>query len=278
MRRKIIVSLIIILAILLGLLQYSAYAKYIMNDVVSMDVYIDKTAPIIQIESNHNNGSYDKTNLEDVIKNNCEVTVKTTDNIKIKESKYIYNPKSNDFNNIPAQKFETGKELVEDGYYKISAIDTSGNKTEIIVLIDKTAPTVNVQFFKKGEVASNIKVMQVGVVKKNLASAEVIESMEAVKEQSVSTSIQTTAINASIEVFNENDLRNAINNQYTDIIIRNSINVASPLYINHNVKIRPISDDNALRYSGTGSFITVQNGGTLTLDAIVIDTRGFGRK
>lgn len=276
MSKKIIVSLVVTFAILLSILQYSAYAKYVMNGAINMDVYIDKTAPVIQIESNHNNGSYDKTNLKDVIKNNCEITVKTTDNIQIKENKYIYNPKSNDFNNIPAQSFETGKKLTEDGYYKISAIDTSGNTTEIVVLIDKTASTVKVQYFKKGSVASNTKVMQVAAVKKNLTSEEIIETEENTSEQTVSNSVQLMAINASIEVFNENDLRNAISNQYTDIVIRNSINVSSPLYINYNVKIRPISDDNALRFSGTGSFITIQNGGTLTLDSIVIDTRGFG--
>ncbi len=76
MSKKIIISLIASLAILLGFVQYNSYAKYILSDAIGMSVYIDKTAPIIQIESNHNNGSYDKTNINDIIKNNCEITLK----------------------------------------------------------------------------------------------------------------------------------------------------------------------------------------------------------
>ena len=275
MSKKIIISLIASLAILLGFVQYNSYAKYILSDAIGMSVYIDKTAPIIQIESNHNNGSYDKTNINDIIKNNCEITVKTTDNIKIKENKYIYNPKSKDFNNIPAQKFETGKKFTDDGYYKISAIDTSGNTTEIVVLIDKTAPTVNVQYFKKGEEkksASNTKVMQIAAVKKNLLSEEVIETKENVVEQSMVKAAQARAM---VDVYNESDLRNAINSRASTIRVCSGINVSSPIYINYPVMICPASNDNALRYSGTGTFITVQNGGILTLYSMVIDTRAF---
>jgi len=282
MSKKIIISLVIILTTMLSFLQYTAYAKYIMNGAINMNVYIDKTAPVITIKSNHNNGSYEKTNLKDIIKNNCAITVDTTDNIKIKENKYIYNPNSNDFNNIPAINFETGTKLSEDGYYKIIAIDTSGNKTEIIVLIDKTAPEVKVQYFKKGEEnkkIGNAKVMQVAGVKKNLASEEIIETDEEKvveqMEQNVISTFQTRAA-GSIDVYNENDLRNAINNGFSNIRTCGSINLSSPLYINRSVYIYPIADDNALRYSGTGAFITVQNGGTLTLDSIVLDTRGFG--
>lgn len=281
MSKKIIISLVIILTAMLSFLQYNVYAKYIMNGAINMNVYIDKTAPVITIKSNHNNGSYEKTNLNDIIKNNCAITVDTTDNIKIKENKYIYNPSSSDFNNIPAKNFETGTKLSEDGYYKIIAIDTLGNKTEIIVLIDKTAPEVKVQYFKKGEEnkkTSNVKVMQVAGVKKNLVSEEIIETDEEKVveqvEQNVISTFQTRAA-GSIDVYNENDLRNAINNGYSDIRTCGSINVSNPLYINNSVRIHPISDENALRYSGSGSFITVQNSATLTLDSIVVDTRSF---
>ncbi len=275
MSKKIIISLVIILSVMLGFMQYKAYAKYVMNGAINMDVYIDKTAPVITINSNHNNGTYEKTNLKDIIKNNCEVTVSTTDNIKIKENKYIYNPKSDDFNNIPALNFETRKELADDGYYKISAIDTSGNTTEIIVLIDKTAPTVNVQYFKKGEekkVSSNTKVMQVAAIKKNLASEEVIETEAPIIEESM---ISATQARAMIDVYNEQDLINAINNRYSQIRVCAGINISSPLYINYPVMICPASSDNALRFSGNGTFITVQNGGVLTLYSMVIDTRAF---
>lgn len=285
MSKKIVISLVIILTIMLSFLQYNAYAKYIMNGAINMNVYIDKTAPVITIKSNHNNGSYEKTNLKDIIKNNCAITVDTTDNIKIKENKYIYNPNSNDFNNIPAINFETGATLSEDGYYKIIAIDTSGNKTEIIVLIDKTAPEVKVQYFKKGEEnkkIGNAKVMQVAGVKKNLASEEIIETEKIenlieVEEIEVDNKVQTMSNMSSysmITVYNESDLRNALNNRYSNIVIHNSINVSSTLYINYDVTISPISADNAIAYTGYGNFIVIQSGGSLTLDSIVIDTRG----
>lgn len=75
---------------------------------------------------------------------------------------------------------------------------------------------------------------------------------------------------------NEAEFRNAIANQSDVIHVRQSIDFSSPLIINYPVTISAESDDNALRYAGGGTFITVQNGGSLTLDRMVVDTNSAG--
>lgn len=75
---------------------------------------------------------------------------------------------------------------------------------------------------------------------------------------------------------NETEFRNAIANQSDVIHVRQSIDFTAPLVINYPVTISAESDDNALRYAGVGTFITVQNGGSLTLDRMVVDTNSTG--
>lgn len=275
MKNKIIVISIFVL--FLGIMCSSVcFAKYKLGQELSMQVYIDKTPPSITIKSNDNNGTYTKTDLNNVIENNCEITVTTKDNIMIKQNEYIYNPTIKDFNNITPKKFESGKTLTEDGYYKITSIDTSGNKTEIVILIDKTPPKVDVHFYKKGTV-SKANTQIIGGETRNLASSKEIETTNNKKINIVggkTRNLLAVGNGASIEVFNESDLRNAINNKYSSIIIRNSIACSNPININYDVKITPISADNAISYSGYNTFITIQNGGILTLQSIVVDTRG----
>lgn len=275
MKNKIIFIIILILFVSIAFSSLS-FAKYTMDKELSMQVYIDKTPPTITIKSNDNNGTYKTTDLNNVIENNCEITVTTNDNIMVKQNEYVYNPTTKNFNNITPTKFESGKVLKDDGYYKITSIDTSGNKTEIIALIDKTPPNVNVQFYKKGAISS-AGIKKLAGEKRILANSKVIESQEnkVVNVVAGKTRKLLAAGNgATIEVFNETDLRNALSNKYSNIVIRNSINVGSTLYINYELKISPISADNAIRYTGYGNFIVIQSGGSLTLDSIVVDTRG----
>ena len=82
---------------------------------------------------------------------------------------------------------------------------------------------------------------------------------------------------ATRTVYNESQLRQAINDKVSDIIAANSINIGSTIYINYAVEIRPGSNDNALRYSGGGNFFVVQNGGNLTIHSMVIDMGTFLR-
>lgn len=133
----------------------SCFAKYIMSSQKQMNVYIDKTPPTITITTpTGDDETFDKTK-DDVIKKTENVTVDTDDNIKIDHNEVRYNPTEKDFEGKEPIEFENGKEFEDEGYYEITAIDTSGNKTVIIILIDKSAPDIFVKFYKKGSVSLN---------------------------------------------------------------------------------------------------------------------------
>ena len=133
----------------------SCFAKYIMSSQKQMNVYIDKTPPTITITTpNGDNETYDKTK-DDVIKKTENVTVDTDDNVKIDHNEVRYNPTEKDFEGKEPVQFENGKEFEDEGYYEIKAVDTSGNETVIVILIDKSAPEVFVRFYKKGQVSTS---------------------------------------------------------------------------------------------------------------------------
>lgn len=316
--KKITILSLVLIAFLL-LFSQTTYAKYSMNSDIGLQVYIDKTPPTINIKSDTMDENYSKSDLENIIKENKQIIITTSDNIKIDYNEYYYNATNKDFTNIQAKRFESGTSFSDDGYYKFVAVDTSGNKTEIVVLIDKTPPDVEVKFYKKGEVAqaSITETISVAAVKRNYLSENVIEVPEntvventiqeenqnTIKEDIVNetpkeTIVENTeteveikeieqteiveqpkmalmAARSSATVYNETDFRNAINNKISNIVIGTSINFGSSLYINYAVTISPASNENAIRYNGYGSFIYVQNGGSLNLDSIVVDTRGM---
>lgn len=281
-------TLIILFSIvLLFLFTQKCFAKYTLSEYANLSVYIDKTPPIINIVSKNVNETYKSSDLVNVIKNNSEVTINISDNIKIKNNEVCYNPNENNFNGIIPTEFKTGDVFNEDGYYKITAIDTSNNVTEIIILIDKTPPEVKVEFYKKGEKTSKTEVVKVAGVKNYKSATNVIDQVEdnidnneeieeiEVVEKNITLRMATYAGTAN--VYNESDFRNAINNKYSNIVVWNSINFSSPIYINYNVTIRPATNNNALRYSGYNNFFIVQSGGTLNVTAMVIDTNGLAK-
>lgn len=77
-------------------------------------------------------------------------------------------------------------------------------------------------------------------------------------------------------VGNEAEFRNALANQASTIHIRQSIDFTAPLFINYAVTVTTAGSANSLRYAYQGDFIVVQNGGSLTVNAIVIDTKSSG--
>ncbi len=247
-----------------------------------MQVYIDKTPPTINVITNGEKESFTKTQT-DIVKRTQDITINTNDNIKIKTSEYYYNPTNSNFDGIDSNVFEGDKKITNEGYYKIVAIDTSGNKTEIIILLDKSAPDIVVKYYKKGEETAKLnstEVRKVAATKKNLSSEQILNSIDEENDiDELSESYKPKAVFAtragSITVSNEAELRNAINNGYSTIIISTSINCYNALTIKDNITIRPSSEENAIRFSGWGSFITIQSGATLTLDSIVIDCRGM---
>lgn len=259
-----------------------AFAKYTLSESSSLEVYIDKTPPVINLIGKDKNETYKESNLTDVVLNNSEVTINTSDNIKVEKNEYCYNPTENNFDNKESSPFDTGKEFTEDGFYKITTIDTSGNKTEIIFLIDKTPPDVTVEFYKKGEepkLSSSKQVLTAGTTR-HLLTENVLETaenekeeiiQESVKEATQENTIKRAAARSTSYVTNETELRNALNNRITDIVTRGSINIGSTLDINYNVTISPATNENALRFGGYGNFFNVRSGATLTITSMVID-------
>ena len=152
MIKKIIYIMGIICLILLIIMVHKTYAKYVLNDDLQLDIYIDKTPPVINITGNNTDESYNQSKTE-LIKKSEDLTLNTSDNIQISYNEYYYNSSENNFDGKTPTRFENGQDLTDEGYYKIIAVDTSGNRTEIIVLIDKTPPNVTVRFYKKGRIS-----------------------------------------------------------------------------------------------------------------------------
>lgn len=279
MRSKIKVIGVFIILFLLIFSQY-CFAKYVIVENKKLDVYIDKTPPVINLKAENRDENYSKTDLDKVINESKQITISTSDNIKIAYNEYVYNPNAKDFNNLENVKFDSGTVFENDGYYKVSAVDTSGNKTEIIFMIDKTSPDVQVKYFKKGEVKTTGKteVIKVAGIKEYKASENVINleennlQTETVEQQS---GVALMSARSTSYVYNETDFRNALSARVGTIITYGSINFYSPIYINYEVTVTCATNENALRYGGTGSFIVIQNGGTLNLEAMVVDGRGM---
>ena len=148
--KKIVVILFFLIFCIIFL--HKNYAKYVLKENVLLDVYIDKTPPTICLSDNNDEERYNKTS-NDLIKKTTNQIINTLDNIKVEYNEYYYNPSNNDFSDGTAIRFENGKELSDEGYYKIVSIDSSKNTTEIILLIDKTPPNVTVKFYKKSEIS-----------------------------------------------------------------------------------------------------------------------------
>lgn len=211
------------------------YAKYIMGDKLEMGVYIDKTPPIIEVITNGEKETFPTSNLENVIKRTSDVIINTTDNIAIKENEYYYNPSNKDFNGVSSNKFENNKQLIDEGYYKIVATDTSGNRTEIVILLDKSAPEIHVQYFKKGEARSMLRnttpEKQVAAIRRNLNSQEVVNTDDNVENSIVANSISENVTNENVE--NEEVIENVTSD---DNEIIEEINQTTEEIIDENVK------------------------------------------
>ena len=309
---KKITTICFVFIMFLLLFSQTTYAKYLMDGDLGLKVYIDKTPPVINLKSDTMDESYSKSDLVNVIKENKEIKINTSDNIKIEYNEYYYNASNNDFNNIQATRFESGTSFLDDGYYKFVSVDTSGNKTEILVLIDKTPPEVEVKFYKKGQVAqAKTEIVSVAAIKKNYLSENIIEVNEneieenqnivqeeitnEIKEEIVVEKNETeteqeiekeieeqripmkAAARATANVYNETDLINALNNKISDIRIWTSINVSNSLNIRYNVTISPATNENAIRFNGYGTFLNIHSGGTLNLRSVVIDTNSLSK-
>ena len=252
MKKKIYFFTILVIVVLFSL-TIPSLAKYVLDDNIELSVYIDKTPPIINLESNNKSENYPKTDLDNVIGKNSDTKATTSDNVAVKENRYYYNSTVPNFDGVEAQNFESEKTFTEDGYYKIESEDTSGNTTEIVVLIDKTPPDITVNYYKKGEEPKEIAKTEVISV----AGTKKYKNAEQIAEVASNTPM---TIAGSIDVYDESQFMNAINNKYSQIITHNSLNFSNSINVN-----------------GSGSFINVQSGGNLTLNSMVIDTNTFSK-
>lgn len=307
---------------------HKSFAKYAMQNTLTIGIYLDKISPTIDVTSEGKTESFQNL-LNDIVRKKDDVTIDTSDNVQIEKNKYQYNPNSSNFDEIEFQEFENGKTFSEEGFYKIITVDTSENQTEVIILLDKSAPDIWIQYFKKGEesivrkTAATIKNLTtenvLNVTKKNIdenkenfnkvvsesiqeaEESEVIEEKQDIKDIEITKEIETiedtgeviqnlVSNEESIEeiedkenesmfmvvsdmyVGNEAEFRNALAMQTSVIHIRQSIDFSNPIYINYAVTIINEGITNSLRYGNGGSFIIIQNGGSLTLNGIIIDT------
>ena len=342
------ICLIFIIAVIFASSFNKAYAKYVYSETFEAGLKFDKTAPVISVTCN---GTIEEfpTSQNELISKTDDVIIKASDNVQLDYSKYYYNPEESNFDGITAIEFENTKELTDEGYYKIVAKDTSQNRIEITILIDKSAPEIKVQFYKKGEKLGslgerkflrefrgmrsffatsdelniteenqvndevsdeleNVEIMENKIETKdeNELSNEIIENLtiedkknEDIIEEKIENIIEENESEKTIEneivdvevleniqaslsavsdvyVGNETEFRNALSSKAATIHVRQSIDFSSSISIDYAVKIVHESADNALRYSGTGIFITVLKGGSLTLSGIVVDTNTAG--
>lgn len=114
-------------------------------------VVIDKTPPVISVKPDGKAKRDFPNTTNDLVKETVDLTLSTSDNFAIDYNEYWYNPSSNSFNG-EGTRFDNGKKLTDEGYYKITAHDKFGNTTTIVILLDKTPPEVTVKFYKKGRI------------------------------------------------------------------------------------------------------------------------------
>ena len=388
MKRKIGFSIVFMVMCTIYFSKMS-FAKYIFQNTLQLGVYIDKTPPIIFLKNNEIEERY-QTMPNDIIIKKSDVIIRASDNVAIERNYYYYNSINSDFSGISSTEFDDEITFSEEGYYKIISVDTSGNTSEIILLIDTSPPTVTVRYYKKDEIiglmSSSINFRKVAGKYTKLGAEEIIiknddeiqedeetenqeiedtnENLEDPKEENVIDNEEISEVIQELEndeeisktqeenfeqeliveenseenteetveenhdvnvisqelqenyneendeskeiieqnetiqqisdfnisqssqlmlmasqngyVGNEQEFRNALSNYVPVIHVRQSINFTAPIYINYDVTIVDESDDNALRYYGQGNFIVVQNGGSLVINGMVVDTNSSG--
>lgn len=134
----------------------NGYYHIVLEDVAGnineYTVAIDKVSPVISVKPDGKETENYPNTTNDVVNESTDITLTTDDNFSIDYNEYWYNPSSNSFSG-DGTKFENGEKLTDDGYYKITAHDTFGNTTTIIILLDKTPPEVTVTFRKKADIS-----------------------------------------------------------------------------------------------------------------------------
>lgn len=218
MNKKLKISILFI--IFMFMIFNISYAKYSFNKDIVLNVYIDKTPPTISVTSNNRTENFNKTETRTYTKT---VTIKTSDNIKIDYNEYFYNSSSNNFEGITSKRFTTKLSLTNEGFYKVIAHDTSGNITEFYLIIDKSAPNVNVTFYKKGDEPkdySYTNIIKFAAKELKLLSPNIINSTEEnkISENNIVNEIENTVEN-SIE--NKESVSNKISDE--NEIIENNV-------------------------------------------------------
>ena len=194
-----------------------------------------------------------------------DVTVDYSDNKGVESAKIWYNPSEKEFTG-EGENYDRNTVYTEEGWYYTVVINIAGNRTEKTWYIDKSAPIVTYRYIKKEKPLANTHIKTISGIGEHKGLSNVLNIKESQNN--------FLATGGSKLVYNESDFINALNNGFSTIITATSINFSNPITISGNVKIEPTSNENALRYSGYGTFITVNSGATLDLTSMAIDTQG----
>lgn len=180
-KKYIIVVLFVLFCLMIS---QRTFAKYIMQDTLNINVYLDKTPPIIDITTPEKTETFQETQIE-IIKRAENFSIDTRDNVEVKQNQYYYNQSDANFDGIESQEFENGKEFAEEGFYQIVTTDTSGNVTKVIILLDKSAPDVFVKYFKKGSTSISLNsdyVRKVAGIRQYRTTQNVLNMTESLEE------------------------------------------------------------------------------------------------
>lgn len=141
--------------IIYNICELKSYAKYVINDRETIIKIKNADSEVPKINGRNYNVDYEIFNKN--------ITINYEDNIKVKQGKYWYNPNNKEFNE-EGKIFETGKEFLDSGWYKILVEDLYQNKTEYIFLIDKEVNSANIIASDADDTGSNFEIQATDIL------------------------------------------------------------------------------------------------------------------
>ena len=143
-KKKYLYFIMVILSIFIGsCVYYQTYSKYVLTD-SKIGFHIDKLMddkikPTIIVDDPDSDTEVSLTDEKHYT--NEDVKVNFDDNIKVGKAEYWYNEDDEIFEG-EGEGFEDGTILTEEGWHKIVITDIFDNTNTVVILIDKTAPTI----------------------------------------------------------------------------------------------------------------------------------------
>lgn len=220
MKKKMVIFCLVFLILFVS----KSFAKYKIQDTLMIPIAIDKTLPIVDVICNETKETFAESKIDDSVKKNNDITIETRDNTKVESNEYYFNPSEPNFEGLNSTDFESGDTFTEEGYYKIVVTDASRNKIEIVILLDKTAPDILVEYFKMENASAffnqNETIRQIVGIQKHAMTENcletdteevenVVENVEQgeneIKEETQGNTIENTQVNeTNVEIAEDN--------------------------------------------------------------------------